>query len=52
MNKEKLKLFIKELLEAWEIYLGPMYMNVIYGKIDTLSDDKLKKSCQIIKKYF
>jgi len=52
MNKEKAKVMIKELLETWEIHLGDMYLNIIYGKIDSLSDDKLQESCQIMKKYF
>ena len=52
MDKEKAKLMMRELLGAWEINLGSMYLAVIDGKIDMLSDDKLEKSCQIMKKYF
>lgn len=52
MDREKIKEFAKELLEAWEINLGAMYFNVIFAKIDGLSDEKLNKSIELIKKYF
>ncbi|MBS3087006.1 hypothetical protein J4226_00240 [Candidatus Pacearchaeota archaeon] len=51
MNKEEAKAMIKEILEAWDIRLGEMYLSIIYSKIDNLTDDKIQKSCQLLRKY-
>jgi hypothetical protein len=51
MDREKIKNFVRELLGAWDIHLGEIYFNVIFSKIDTLSDDKMNKSVELIKKY-
>ncbi len=52
MSKENAKLMIKDLLEVWEIGVGSMYLSVINAKIDRLSDEQMRKSVEVIKKYF
>ncbi len=51
-NREKVKMFARELLKAWDINLGVMYWNVIDNKINSLSEEKLEKSIELIKEFF
>ncbi|MEK6760707.1 MAG: hypothetical protein AABX93_02175 [Nanoarchaeota archaeon] len=50
--RNKVKMFVRELLKVWEINLGEMYLLTIDGKIDKLSDGKVEESVKLIKGFF